>query len=271
MVHRTNQNTVKLDVNNNDSYLTHEYIKAHQVPGNTSKNIASCIKGIKNKISQPGKWFTQKIRKIFKPSQRVVPLKRTFISYIGKVDNSPQIITNVDKKTIRNIKIEEASSPLNYSNRSPVEQFLTSILEEKPNAVVVLSPTTVFETHGYSSFFNVRKEQNFAELKTKLLRTAPVKTIDNLTVDSYSMTVNQAEKKFIVPMIHITNWSGDSDSKVGENQKLAQYLSEVIRNRENLSLDSSLHDYTQPIERPSSKNNIIFFSLDKKSPSKGGK
>ncbi|MEX0422980.1 hypothetical protein KDV38_04455 [Providencia rettgeri] len=256
---------------NTDRDLINKYMKDYKVPSNASKNITRCIKGIKNKINQPVTRFIQKLRNFFNPSQRVVPLEGTFISYIGKVDNSPKIITNIGKKTIRNIKIEEASSPLNYSNRSPVEQFLTSILEEKPNAVVVLSPTTVFEAHGYSSFFNVRKEQNFAELKTKLLRTAPVKTIDNLTVDSYSMTVNQAEKKFIVPMIHITNWSGDSDSKVGENQKLAQYLSEVIRNRENLSLDSSLHDYTQPIERPSSKNNIIFFSLDKKSPSKGGK
>ncbi|MEX6219291.1 hypothetical protein AB6G21_01400 [Providencia hangzhouensis] len=254
-------------MNNNDSYLTHEYIKAHQVPGNASKNITRCIKGIKNKINQPVTRFIQKLRNFFNPSQRVVPLEGTFISYIGKVDNTPKIITNVGKKTIKNIKIEDEPLSLNDFSRPPLIKFLTKILKEKPTAVVVLSPTTVFETHGYSSFFNIGKEQSFAELKIKLLKTAPVQTMDNLIVDSYSMTVNKAEKKFIVPMIHITNWSGDSDSKVGENQKLAQYLSEVIRNRENLSLDSSLYDYTQPIERPSSKNNIIFFSLDKKSPS----
>ncbi|MBQ0534948.1 MULTISPECIES: hypothetical protein [Providencia] len=243
-----------------------EYKKTHKVSSNASKNITRCIKGIKNKINQPVTRFTQKLRNFFNPSQRVVPLERTFISYIGKVDNSsPKVTPNIDKKTIKNIKIKDASLSLNAPNKPPLIECLTKILKEKPIAVVVLSPTTVFETHGYSSFFNVGKVQNFAELKIKLLRTAPVKTMDNLIVDSYSMTVNNTEQKFIAPMIHITNCSGVSDSEVGTNQKFVQYLSEVIRNRENLSLDSYQHSYIEPRERPSS-NNIIFFSLDKKPP-----
>ncbi|EPQ5227490.1 hypothetical protein LN149_000547 [Providencia stuartii] len=257
-----NENRIKSFVNIDERFIN-KYIKDHKVPSNASKNITRCIKGIKNKINQPVTRFTQKLRNFFNPSQRVVPLARTFKSYIGKADNSSKIITNVDKKIIKNIKIEDASLSLNAPNKPPLIKCLTKILKEKPTAVVILSPTTVFETHGYSSFFNVGKVQNFAELKTKLLRTAPVKTMDNLIVDSYSMTVNNTEQKFIVPMLHITNWFGDSDSKVLENQKVVQYLSEVIRKRENL--DTYRHSYIEPIERPLS-NNIIFFSLDKKPP-----
>lgn len=101
MVIKTSQSSVKSG-GCTDENLINNYMKDHKVPSNASKNIARCIKGIKNKISQPITRFTQKLRNFFKPSQRVVPLERTFISYIGKVDNSaPKVTPNIDKKQLK--------------------------------------------------------------------------------------------------------------------------------------------------------------------------
>lgn len=161
---------------------------------------------------------------------------------IAPINTSQISIKNNQKVVVAEVEPVKLKTP-------SIEQFLTDIMQTKPKVAIIWSSAEQQEKQGEALFAKGVKEQQFGDLKTRSFKTAVTKSIGNLKLDCYNLTITHNNQQYSVPVMHVTNWSEEMKLQPNEKAGLTNRMFELMDQRDALSSYPNKNNYQNQADK----------------------